>query len=119
MTSTAATMGSIKEFTDRYNCKAIHNHLNPSEVELDSLFQQVKNTVTNRKVAVFLFVIGYFKAPCSLLLPFRDHNSGHYATFDLNKVKEWDNHCFYKVTIEQLNEEKLSLPVGFKIQPIA
>jgi len=34
LTSTVSTMGSIKEFTDRYNCKAIHNHLNPSEVEL-------------------------------------------------------------------------------------
>ena len=108
-------MGSLKEFTDRYQSKVIYNHLNPSEVELDTVFQQIKTLATTRKVAVFVFVVGYFKAPCSLLLPFKDHNSGHYATFDLNRIKEWDSHCFYKVTIEQLNEEKLNVPNGFKL----
>lgn len=47
-----------------------------------------------------MFVIGYFRAPCSILLPFKDSNTGHYVKFDLNRAKDWDNHCFYRVILE-------------------
>lgn len=99
LNTTMATINSIKDFTDRFPTKTVLHHMNPSEVELDSMIAQVKTIVKTRKVAVFVFIIGYFKAPCNLLLPFLNHNTGHYVSYDLDKLKELPN-CFYKVVIE-------------------
>lgn len=59
-----------------------------------------------------MFIVGYFKAPLSLLLPFKDHQSGHYVTYDLRRFKKWEG-IFLQVVMDQKNEEKLQLPAGY------
>ncbi len=63
--------------------------MNPSEVELDSALKEIELTIRHTKMAVFVFIIGYFKAPASLMLPFKDHNTGHYASYDLKRFATW------------------------------
>ena len=79
----------MSEFAERFNPKYRFTHLNPSEVELDSTLKEIELTIRHTKMAVFVFIIGYFKAPASLMLPFKDHNTGHYASYDLKRFATW------------------------------
>ena len=48
-----------------------------------------------KKVAVFVFLIGYFKSPHSMLLPQTqsDNLSSHYKTYDISAFARLLQHC--------------------------
>ena len=89
LTTTQTTVSSLTEFSDRFNPRYRFQHLNPSEVELDGALKEIELTIQHSKLAVFVFIVGYFKAPLNLLLPFKDHQTGHYVTYDLRRLKSW------------------------------
>jgi hypothetical protein len=73
--------------------------MDPSKEDLESTFQEVEGLVKFTKMAVFVFIIGYFKAPTSLLLPYKDHSSGHYVTYDLRRLTQWPG-VFLQVVVD-------------------
>jgi hypothetical protein len=80
-----ALMSGINEFNERFGItQTIHvaNPIDPSE--LTQVIEDVKLLCNKKKVAVFVFLIGYFKPPHSLLLPHSDYVTGHYKTYDIS-----------------------------------
>lgn len=99
LTTTSSSVAALSEFSDRFNPRYRFTHLNPSEVELEGALSEIELTIRHTKMAVFVFVIGYFKAPMSLLLPFKDHSSGHYVAYDLRRLQSWPG-VFLQVVID-------------------
>lgn len=88
--SAQPSITALNEFAERFNPKYRFTHINPSATELDGALQEIEMTIKHTKMAVFVFILGYFKAPLFLLLPFKDHSSGHYVAFDLHRL-QWPN----------------------------
>jgi hypothetical protein len=99
LTATGSSVAALNEFADRFNPKYRFTHMNPSEVELNSVLNEIEATIKHARLAVFIFIIGYFKAPTSLLLTFKDHNTGHYASFDLRRFSTWSG-IFLQVVLD-------------------